>query len=430
MGDPLNYTPFQYVSIFFHMMQVQIYTILGKSDKVSATSDEIAAMFRPVDKGTTLTLNTISKCIFLAIIVPMAGLSEDLKEFIFKCHVLPLLVGSVLFYYFRFGTKAVHFSLQNIVNYANNWLLMFSMSLVNLGQIAILYKALVLIEPLLPASLQGTLIVPQHVTELYYKHVIYIFWGLTVFSLVTIPLWKKGHRIAMQAVEQSDDNLGMFEMALEIMYQGCNHIIISEYIIIGCVLGTFGYHLHTIHLVSGALELVFINQVYTTKFDIFHRLTHKIPSLYNLSHLEHHICKGTYCNTTGHGLWESWLVQGGGYTLPFLFPLPYLVVQHAYCGGVNFLVHTMWPSKTMLSWHTLHHVVLADIYSVNIPSKTDREQSKKVREWEQQLQFSLFIRKPEMNDLVALIGGSCGVAFWHYCIGFSLFSVWHELKFV
>merc|ERR1712232_1448484 len=146
---------------------------------------------------------------------------------------------------------------------------------------------------------------------------------------------------------------------------------------------------------SFVLEVLLVNQLTQYKFAMLHKLAHDIQPLYRMVHLEHHICKGIYPNTSSAGLWEFWLLGG---TITFgMLPIvhfPYLHFTMIYFGA-NVLVHTMWPSRRWVQWHTLHHIVLSDVYNVNIPSEHDKLFSKDVKKYEAALaKESLFVQLP------------------------------------
>jgi len=172
-----------------------------------------------------------------------------------------------------------------------------------------------------------------------------------------------------------------------------------------------------------------VNQLTQYKFAMLHKLAHDIQPLYRMVHLEHHICKGIYPNTSSAGLWEFWLLGG---TITFgMLPIvhfPYLHFTMIYFGA-NVLVHTMWPSRRWVQWHTLHHIVLSDVYNVNIPSEHDKLFSKDVKKYEAALaKESLFVQLPWLSDAVAAALMGVAMVCFHYSLGWSLFAVWHEIQ--
>eukprot|EP01083_Nonionella_stella_P109442 319139_1 len=63
----------------------------------------------------------------------------------------------------------------------------------------------------------------------------------------------------------------------------------------------------------------------------------------------------------------------------------------------------MWPSKYWVQYHTLHHIILADIYNANIPSSYDYKNSKTVKQYDEKLKaISPFVKYPALSDCVGL----------------------------
>ena len=88
--------------------------------------------------------------------------------------------------------------------------------------------------------------------------------------------------------------------------------------------------------------------------------------------------------------------MGGGLQFRHIITLavPYLEFTSIYFGA-NVVVHTMWPHRSLVQWHTLHHTINADVYNVNTPSKYDQLQSKAYAKYHAKLlKASPFIRKP------------------------------------
>merc|ERR1712048_83623 len=120
--------------------------------------------------------------------------------------------------------------------------------------------------------------------------------------------------------------------------------------------------------------------------------------------VEHHICKGIHPTSSAAGLWELWVMGGGlQFRHAITCSIPYFDFTVIYFGA-NLVVHTMWPHPNLVQWHTLHHTIHADVYNVNIPAKYDEENSRDYAKHHKKLEkISVFIRHPDLSDLVALI---------------------------
>jgi len=188
-----------------------------------------------------------------------------------------------------------------------------------------------------------------------------------------------------------------------------------------------GLPYHRVHVLAGAVEVIFINQIAKYKFQLLHQLAHDIKPLYHMVHLEHHVCKGIYPNTSAAGMWEFWMLGGSfGFFDRALGSLPYVHFTMIH-GGANILVHTMWPWKSLAQWHTLHHIVLADVYSVNVPSDHDRAFSKDFAKYNSKLcAVSPFVRLEWLSDLASACCMLVSAVLLHYGLGWSIFAVWHE----
>ncbi|CAE7946076.1 unnamed protein product, partial [Symbiodinium sp. KB8] len=160
------------------------------------------------------------------------------------------------------------------------------------------------------------------------------------------------------------------------------------------------YPYHYIHYAVVMVEHMFFHRMVEFKFAWLHKLYHEVQPLYRLAHLEHHICKGTYATTPAAGIWEAWLEGGTLFFCNSLACIPYLLFHAAY-SGPNVVTHTMWPHKSCIQWHTLHHLVHSDVYAINVPSKMDKQFSRDVKQYQERLQCSFFVRYADASDGVA-----------------------------
>ncbi len=104
--------------------------------------------------------------------------------------------------------------------------------------------------------------------------------------------------------------------------------------------------------------------------------------------------------------------------------VPYFFFHTNSCGS-NVVAHSMWPHKSCIQWHTLHHVAHSDVYAINVPSDNDEKFSRDVKQYRERLQCSPFIRYSFVSDLagfamIFVVGFAL-----HYC-GIGLFHVWNE----
>jgi len=284
-----------------------------------------------------------------------------------------------------------------------------------------------MVEKLLPLSWQCSIEFPLAVTELYIKRVVGVFWLLGLLCLVTLPIWHRGYHVGMQAMGRPTP-MTLYQTALELMYTTCQSTAIFQFNTpVVVIMGLCGYPFRIVHIFLGLLEFVFINYTVQFKFCALHQAAHDIRPLYNMIHLEHHICKGIHPTTSTVGLWEFFAFMGGDYFTMALGSIPYVLLQTQYLGA-NILVHTMWPSKKMLQWHILHHTVLADIYNVNVPSPRDMARSKDLKKYLPQLETdSPLIRVGWISDAIGLAMMIVGGLFLHYGLGWGVFRVWNDM---
>ena len=183
-----------------------------------------------------------------------------------------------------------------------------------------------------------------------------------------------------------------------------------------------GYPFRIVHLIFGVCEILVINFTVQYKFTILHQLMHEIPSFYKMAHIEHHVTKGCYSNSSAAGLWEFWVFGGViGWCGLAVASTPFLLFQLVYLGA-NIVVHTMFPHERWLQWHTLHHTVHADIYAVNVPGPYDENFSRDFSKYnEKLLKTSPFVRHAWLSDLVAFLFFILGSAVLHCIFGVGLF---------
>ena len=104
--------------------------------------------------------------------------------------------------------------------------------------------------------------------------------------------------------------------------------------------------------------------------------------------------------------------------------LPYFGI-YLYVFGQNLMSHAMFPHAELLQWHTLHHVVLADVYALNSPTDYDKRHSNSYIKYHATLEASsTFIKYPWVSDAVAAALSFSTIFFFHRMYGWSVFAVW------
>eukprot|EP00438_Fugacium_kawagutii_P030531 Skav213659 [mRNA] locus=scaffold2012:448272:462909:- [translate_table: standard] len=253
---------------------------------------------------------------------------------------------------------------------------------------------------------------------------ILVLYAMGLFLLLSCPLWCEGYRVVQERLGR-DTRLSNGEAVMEILYTTSQlAVVVQVQTALAMLQIRLGFPFHFIHFVVVIAEHIFLHHMVQFKFAWLHKLFHEVQPLYRLVHLEHHICKGTYPTTPAAGLWEVWLEGGTLFFCNTLGSVPYLYLH----GGVgpNVIVHNMWPHKSCIQWHTLHHVAHSDVYAVNVPSDNDEKFSRDVKNYRERLQCSLFVRHPNMSDVAGFAMSICLGLTLHYLCGLGFFHVWSE----
>mmetsp|Transcript_22258 Transcript_22258/g.29660 ORF Transcript_22258/g.29660 Transcript_22258/m.29660 type:complete len:428 (-) Transcript_22258:527-1810(-) len=405
--------------------KIYFYSWLKRWDDQKRGIEALGVWFKPLQVEPTCTLNIVTYNACVLVLLRVVGFSAKFQSWALYWYILPSLAGSWLFLQNTYGKRMWAVTPALAINWLCNWFAMFGIGLASLSISMIIYVLGLVLEPMLPKALHYTFSFPLELMELSLQHAVYFMGGMLIFLLLTLPVWAEGYRLNMEVVGRKS-NLSYAELALEIVYQashGCAALFFSA----PCAMlyETCGVPLHVIHYLAFGLELVFINSVTQYKFCVLHQLMHDIRPLYHMAHIEHHICKTIHPVSSAVGLWET-MVEGGG---PFLggvglSNIPYFFLQVIYTGA-NVVVHTMWPAKCLVQWHTLHHVVLADIFNVNIPSPRDEESSKYFARYNQTLEeMSVFVRLKWLSDVTAFAFVLAAGAFAHYVLGGGVVHAW------
>ncbi|KAL7538871.1 hypothetical protein ACHAWF_006236 [Thalassiosira exigua] len=372
------------------------------------TTSQLESYFH---KDLPLVPNLMWNIIMFALVemvtIHYAGFSKDFELFCLYTVVLPSIVGSISYYSFKFGARQVVTSLSpaTFFQWCHNWLVMQGISLVGLTQIVLLYFAAIPLQAiLLPKSWNFSIAFSTELYEESFRFCVYWYVFQLTICVLAIPAWKQAYELSMEVAGRPNNvTMSYLEIFMEILYQTgqSGTIIFGHTPLLVLLMNNFGFRVYVMHIVFATLEILLLNYAVQYKFCIMHKLMHSIRPLYNMAHIEHHICKGVYPTTTGVGLWEFWCSgQSNMLCTPFgMAPIPYLSLQSVFM-GVNLVVHTMWPARCLLQWHTLHHVVLADIYNLNVPSPYDKQKSKSFSELHSKLSsMSPFIRYEALSDV-------------------------------
>lgn len=386
---------------------------------------EIQELFVPVATGPTLVLNVVSYVILVMFLNWAAGFSADYNRFIALYSLMPTLVMGLCYYYYIFRQNMWQLSLSSLLGWLNNWAMAMAISLVSFSQVALRYFALLLLEGLLPSAWKGYVMFPMSTIEISVQNSILMLYLMGLALLVTCPLWCEGFRVVQECLGR-DNKLSKSEALMEILYTTSQlAVVLQVQTALAVIQMRTGFPFHFIHFVVVILEYIFLHQMVQFKFAWLHKLCHEIQPLYRLVHLEHHICKGTYPTSPAAGLWEVWIEGGTLFFCNTLACVPYFYFN-ANSVGPNLVVHNMWPHKSCIQWHTLHHVAHSDIYAVNVPSENDEKFSRDVKHYRERLQCSFFIRHPAMSDMAGFVMTFILGLAVHYVGGIGLFHVWSE----
>lgn len=394
-------------------------------------AEEMRGLFRPVPVAANLQLNAVSHGAMFLVLLAVCGFSAEFQRFAATCIVAPSVACSALYYHYKYGAAAWAIGPGALYSFVHNWVAMQGVALVSWTQGAVTYGAVLLVEPLFPESMRGAITFPLPVVEEYFTRLVYFFWVLGAGLLLTLPVWRRGYRISMDLVGRQAEVSGA-EHAIEILYQTAQGTAVFQTNIPVAILhAQLGFPFHIVHFMAAVVEIIFINFFVQMKFCNMHQLAHQVQPLYQLTHYEHHVCKGIHPSTSAAGLWEFWMYAGTVSPTCFglaLHTLPYVQWVMIYCGA-NVVVHTMWPSERWAQWHTLHHVVLADVYAVNVPSAYDEAHSVDFKKHNKKMsEVSPFASTKWVSDAVAFVFMIIGSIFFHYVFGWSVFAVWHEAQ--
>lgn len=402
----------------------------GRWAEQEEANKAISALFKPITPASAMSINVLTYNAFSMLLFYSAGFSRDFLDFATLYIVGPSVCCSMLYYYHLFGTACfTSVNRRSVLAWLHNFACMCIFAAANATLVALFFFGGYLVEALLlPRSWQCEISFPMEVTELHLKRVVMTFWAIGLFCFVTLPLWRIGHANSMKLLRRTDLQVSLYETALELMYVTCQSTCIYQLNVpLAVLMSLWGLPFHAIHIALGLLEFIFINYSVKFKFCALHQAAHDIKPLYNMTHLEHHICKGIFPTTSTVGLWEFFAFCGGDFFTAALGSIPYLLLQTQYLGA-NILVHTMWPTDNMAQWHTLHHTIVADIYNVNVPSERDLALSRDYKKYHELLEkSSSFIRLGWLSDLVGLAMMLAAGLVLHYGLGWGVFQVWNDM---
>ncbi|CAB9525220.1 expressed unknown protein [Seminavis robusta] len=378
--------------------------------------------------ASNLVWNVVMFVWMQAILIHWANFSPAFEQFCGLTVLLPCLLGSLSYYCFKYGIHAVATALvdgSTLMGWIHNWLAMQGPTMVALTHSSLFYVAGIVLQPyVLPPQWDFSLQFPKDLYEEYLTLCVYWFAALTLFCLITLPLSKQGYHVAMTAAGRHNITISYLEAFMELIYQSAQGTSILFTIIpLVVILQDYcQFRVYTLHMIMTAIEIAKYNYPVNHKFCITHQMMHEIQPLCQMTHIEHHVCKGIYPTSPAAGLWENWVFGHSIFVtqLVGMAPVPYSFLQGMYMGA-NLVVHTMWPHPKLLQWHTLHHTILADVYSVNNPSDYDKDHSQSVKVLHAKLQaVSPFVRYEFLPEFLAtVLVVTCGLVM-HYGLGLGL----------
>lgn len=405
--------------------KVAICYLTGSWSAHADATKEIQELFVSVPTGPTLIMNVLSYVPFMFCLNSLAGFSLEYQRFIALYCLTPTLLMGLVYYYYIFRSNMWNFTVSTVAGWLNNWVMMMGISLVSFSQIALRYLALLALEKLLPSAWQGYMTFPLSTIEASVQHTVLLLYGLGAAFVLSAPLWCKGYRVVMEAIGR-ENRLSTSEAMMEIVYTTSQAgTVLQLQTALAMIQVRFGCPFHFIYFVVVIVEHIFFHYMVQFKFAWLHKLYHEVQPFHRLVHLEHHICKGTYPTTPAAGLWEGWVEGGTLFFCNTLACVPYFLFHAAY-SGPNVVTHNVWPHKSLIQWHTLHHVVHSDIYAVNVPSESDEKFSRDIKHYKERLsQYSPFIKYKFPSDLAGFAMTFIVGLVLHQC-GVGLFHVWHE----
>lgn len=362
------------------------YTYVSEGKISEQTLKDINGYFVHIDVCGNLLVNAVMCALFNITLLFSSSFKWETKLFSVYWFIF-CLFGNLVFYVNRFGLyRVVWNALKIFIPTSDNillpWINNFSaMMILSSGAWFLTLSVYFLISGISSFLYQFT-----HVEwfrySFYYDIAIYescylftiyfiIVYSLVIFLLV--PVWKNTYRELMSIGRGPGKwtHISYTNIGLEILYTSTSFSVFLTEILFMALNHRLKIKVCLLYIVFGFLEFFFFfDHSVQFKFSPLHRIMHNIKYLYNLVHIEHHICKTIYPNTPGFGYFEFWFVGGGPGIVRSSILFPYLRWIYAYLGLNVFSGHCML-SKKFSSWHLFHHVILADIYGLNKPDNHD-----------------------------------------------------------
>jgi len=357
-------------------------------------------------------------------------MGADFRLFACRWICVPSVAGSWAYYYYKYGAAVWCLDWQILVGWVNNACMLVAMGAVSWTANISLYCMLLALEKvIMPVRLQTAVGFPLDVMETYFKQSVYTMYVLGCVILVTVPIWMKAYHMNMKLVQRKG-HISLSEMCMEIVFHTCQWATTTQFTIPAvAVLAKLGLRNHVIHYVAGIISMSLASVSVRCKFLPFHKMFHKIPALYNMAHYEHHVSKSIHPTTSGAGVWETFVFAGE--QIPCMmafFSIPYVSFFLGYF-GVSFVAHIMIPDPRCAQWHTLHHVAVADVYGLNLPTKSDELHSVDFPKYDPILRkTSLLVQHWWATDAVAVLLACVAMVFFHYGMGWSIVNVWHTAQ--
>ena len=365
--------------------------------------------------------------------IQLAEFSNEFQLFYLKFVFSPTLLGSLSYYCYKYGITECLKAVANpsyFLSWCYNWIALQGITFVSITHTAIAwYIGATLVEPLLlPKSWQASVRFPIEFYEQSLTISVYFFSALFVFCILTLPFSKRGYELSLEVAGRTGmaAKTTYTQMLMELIYQSSQSYIIVFLLdpLLLVLQNYLGVEIHLIHFVFAGIEVACLSYAMQFKFCIIHQMFHEIKPLYNMVHIEHHLCKGTHPTTAALGLWEPWAAGGSlFFTVLSVSKIPFFLLQSIYMGA-NLVVHAMWPIPKLLQWHTLHHTILADVYAANIPSPYDKQHSKSVQKLQTSLEdVSPFVKYESLSDVAGFLVAMVTAATFHYVFRVGIFHL-------
>ena len=143
--------------------------------------ESIRSQFCDLPVPQVMLLNSVADKLFFLAIVRAAPFSSDFESFARLWVCMPSVVGSLVYYQYKFGGETWRLTWQLLLHYAHNLCLVGAISLVSWAILgSFIVGGLVLEWVLFPSWMRGSFYFPIHVVEDSFKLGVYLAYGLGV----------------------------------------------------------------------------------------------------------------------------------------------------------------------------------------------------------------------------------------------------------